>query len=119
MILRRFFFRDIVLPVVVLASSAAGCKGIDERRKTYAEELQKKVPQGCTVKPSMAALTIDCNGASDKKTAVESAQSTVKAECGAIGDLKISSVVVNATGVGWFENEIGGIAKGNCELKKR
>lgn len=110
--------RSVAL-IVTIASVASGCKGIDERRKAYAEDLQKKAPQGCVVKPSAAALTIDCNAASDKKAAVDAAQATVNSECGAIGDLKISSVVVTATGAGYFENEIGAIAKGDCTLKKR
>lgn len=112
-------FSRLALVLVAAFGFVVGCKGIDEKRKAYSEELQKKVPEGCEVKPSMAAVTITCDTAKDVKAAVESARGTVKSECDSLKDLKISSVVVTGKGEGWFESEIGEIAKGNCELKKR
>jgi hypothetical protein len=95
----------------------SGCKGIDERRKEYGAELQTKMPEGCTVKPSMGAYTIDCAAASDKPAAIEKVLATVKGECAAMGDLKISSVALSTGGAGYYESY--GVKDGDCELKKK
>ena len=59
------------------------------------------------------------DGASEKKAAVEAAVGTLKGDCSTLGDLKISSLVVTASGAGWYESGVGEVMKGNCELKKK
>jgi hypothetical protein len=94
-----------------------GCKSMDDRRKEYGAELQKKMPEGCEVKPQMGAYTIDCAKAADKDTAITKVLETVKGECSALGGLKISSVALSTGGAGYYESY--GVKDGDCELKKK
>jgi hypothetical protein len=100
--------------VVAFSVELLGCKGIDERRKEYAASLESKVPEGCKVKPSMAAISFDCKDSQDPSAAAEAVQKLVKDECSNLGDLKIRSVALMAGKAGFFE-----AYEGSCELKKK
>jgi hypothetical protein len=113
-------FHGSALALVILAmgvASVSGCKSMDDRRKEYGAELQKKMPEGCEVKPQMGAYTIDCAKAGDKDAAIAKVLETVKAECSNLGGLKISSVALSTGGAGYYESY--GIKDGDCELKKK
>lgn len=104
------------LVIVASAAGLAGCS-MDARRKEYAASLESRVPEGCTVKPSMAALSFDCKASPDPSAASTQVQKLVTDECGKLGDLKIGSVSLSAGKAGYFEGYE--TAKGNCELKKK
>ncbi|NUO50659.1 MAG: hypothetical protein HOV80_17530 [Polyangiaceae bacterium] len=101
----------------VVAFSVLGCKGIDEKRKEYATSLESKVPEGCKVKPSAAAIDFDCKDSKDQAAAAEAVQKLVKDECSKLGELKISSVVLSAGKAGYFQGYE--TAKGDCTLTKK
>lgn len=103
----------LLIPLFLLL----GCKGIDQRRKDYGEQLQKSMPEGCEVVPKAAAYNIDCKGAKDQPAAVEAVAAALKSECSSLKDLKIGSVAVFGGKAGFHEARE--ILDGKCDLQKK